>query len=138
MAQFDHASQRWYYIEQATGISRWEPPAYPAPYGQYGQPQVPQYAGAPVYPPGQQGPDPYYGGGPGQDRGYHPGYGPQGGYAPGYDYSQGGEHYSGEKSGKDKDKSKDDKKAMLLAGAGGLAVGAVGGALIANALGMLK
>ncbi|KAL4973409.1 hypothetical protein BDW66DRAFT_153859 [Aspergillus desertorum] len=113
VAQFDHASQRWYYIEQATGISRWEPPAYPAPYGQYGQPQVPQYAGAPVYPsPGQ-----YPGHGQqGHDRGYNPGYDPAGGYAPGYDYSQGGEHYSGEKSGKNK--SKDDKKNMLLAGAG--------------------
>jgi hypothetical protein len=25
--QFDHQSQRWYYIEQATGRSQWEPPS---------------------------------------------------------------------------------------------------------------
>jgi hypothetical protein len=26
--EFDHQSQRWYYIEEATGRSQWEPPAF--------------------------------------------------------------------------------------------------------------
>jgi hypothetical protein len=40
-----------------------------------------------------------------------------------------------EKKDKDKKKEKDGKGNMLLGGAAGLAVGAVGGALLANALG---
>jgi hypothetical protein len=130
VAQFDQASGRWYYIEQATGISRWEPPASPAPYGQYDHSQVPQYAGA--Y--GSQGaypgqPAPYPGQPPYQAQAPYPGqggyYDPLMGAPPGGDYS----HSKGEKS------DKDDKSKMLLGAAGGLAVGAVGGALVANALG---
>ncbi|KAL4806530.1 hypothetical protein BDV18DRAFT_117318 [Aspergillus unguis] len=116
VAQFDHNSGRWYYIEQATGISRWEPPAHTAPYGQYPPPQVPQYAGAPGYP--AQGQDPYHS---------------QYGGAPPGDYSQ-GQYYGGEKAHGEKDKSKDDKRNMMLAAGGGLAAGALGGALLANAL----
>ncbi|KAL4790225.1 hypothetical protein BDV19DRAFT_372842 [Aspergillus venezuelensis] len=130
-AQFDQASGRWYYIEQATGISRWEPPAHTAPYGQYGAPQVPQYGGA--YP--AHGGDPYA-----QGQSYNPNPYPAHGPPPGAgygDYSQGhGGYggYEGERSGEYKDKEKDDKKKMMMAGAGGLAVGAVGGALIGHAL----
>ncbi|KAL4947699.1 hypothetical protein BDW69DRAFT_108824 [Aspergillus filifer] len=93
-AQFDQASGRWYYIEQATGISRWEPPTQTAPYGQYGAPQVPQYGGA--YP--SHGGDPYA-----QGQSYNPNPYPAHGPPPG-------------------------------AGGYGLAVGAVGGALIGHAL----
>ncbi|KAI9373533.1 hypothetical protein BJX61DRAFT_379119 [Aspergillus egyptiacus] len=108
VAQFDHASQRWYYIEQATGISRWEPPPSPAPYGQGPPPQMPHYTG------------PYPGQPDAQYSGYIPGMAP-----PGSDFPHGSNGA---------DKQKDDKSKMLLAGAGGLAVGAVGGALVANAL----
>lgn len=114
VAQFDQTSQRWYYIEQATGISRWEPPSNNAPYGQYPPPQVPHYGGATgAYPQ----PDPYYGG---QNPGMAP---PAGG---GY-YPQG--------QVKDPKSDKDDKKKMMMGAAGGLAVGAVGGALVGHALG---
>lgn len=47
IAQFDQNSQRWYYVEQATGRTQWDPPQQP--HGGYGAPPPPPggYGGAP-------------------------------------------------------------------------------------------
>ncbi|KAK5106089.1 hypothetical protein LTS08_000205 [Lithohypha guttulata] len=111
--QWDQNSQRYYYLEQATGRSQWEPPSmsymsmdqsrgYGAPAGQ-------------TYPP----------------HGYGQGFSQHGqGYpAPGGLAHSGGHGYppgatgSGEKS---------NKGALLAAGAGGLAVGGLAGAALAG------
>lgn len=62
------------------------------------------------------------------------GFGAPGG---GYDQSQYGNPNPGGYPQGEPREEKSDKSGMLLAAAGGLAVGAIGGALIANALGML-
>jgi hypothetical protein len=58
------------------------------------------------------------------------GYGAPGAYGGGHDQS-GGAGYVDQAR-----KDKDAKKMMMMGAAGGVAVGAIGGALIANALGM--
>jgi hypothetical protein len=114
IAQFDQNSQRWYYVEQATGRSQWEapqppamsppPPGPPAAYAGYSG-----YNSSPMpNDPSKQGMGAVAAGGKGDKDG------------------------KGE-DGKDKKK---DKSNLLLGAAGGLAVGAIGGALIANKLGM--
>ncbi|KAF1955203.1 hypothetical protein CC80DRAFT_536208 [Byssothecium circinans] len=48
VCQFDQNSQRWYYVDQATGRSQWDPPAHnPAPQGPYAPPPGPPAPGAP-------------------------------------------------------------------------------------------
>jgi hypothetical protein len=61
------------------------------------------------------------------------GYGEPYSQGPGYNNNSGSGNYQGEP-----EKEKSDKSSMFLAAAGGLAVGAIGGALIANALGTLN
>ncbi|KAK4135527.1 hypothetical protein BT67DRAFT_433594 [Trichocladium antarcticum] len=124
VSQFDLQGQRWFYIEQATGRTTWDPPNsgyhQDASRGYGGE----QYGQAPGYPsPAHQAP------------GYpSPGYQGQGYQAQGYQ----GQAYQNDGSGNyqgEPEKEKSNKGGMLLAAAGGLAVGAIGGALIANALG---
>lgn len=112
--QFDQQYQRWYYVEEASGRSQWEAPGFNAGGGSDTRGD-PSHGGAPSY-----------GGGPGY--GGAPGYGappPQqyGGYPGGSPYPQ------------QQEKQKSGSSGMLLGAAGGIAAGAVGGALLANALG---
>jgi hypothetical protein len=107
--QWDPNSQRYYYVEQATGRTEWEPPYNPS----YGPPP----GGHSAY----GGHDSY-----GQSRdayGGHDSYGAHGGYG-GYDSHGYSEHH----------KEKDGKGGMIAAGLGGAAIGAVGGAIIAHEL----
>lgn len=117
IAQWDSQSGHYYYAEQATGRTQWERPL-PSGYS----------AGPPAgYDSSTRGHDAHYGGGQygGASGGYYPpqGYPPQGGH-----YDAG---YSGDGHKKEK---KSGKGGVLLGAAGGLAAGAIGGALIANAL----
>lgn len=112
ISQWDPQSQRYYYQEQATGRTQWEVPQYQ------------QYGGGPPVPQGQ------YGGGMG---GYGaPGYAGQPGQYQTSEYRD--EHGNVHKDFVDQDKKK-GHGGMLAAGAGGLAVGAIGGAVVANAMG---
>ena len=134
-----YASQRWYYVEQATGRTQWEPPIS----GAYSSPPPPpaSYGGYP--PPGGHSPydDPNrgYGGAHGSQHG-----GEASGYYAGGNYAQHDQSYGhggqpgggGPYGGHAAPEHKSNKSGMLLGAAGGLAVGAVGGALIADALGM--
>ncbi|KAK4129830.1 hypothetical protein N657DRAFT_661042 [Parathielavia appendiculata] len=107
--RWDDQYQRWYYVEEATGRSQWEAPGF----------DHSAYRG--------------------DNRG---GYGPQTPYgapSPGYDShgvpSAGGYDQTGH--GEYRGDHKEDKKGhsgMLLGAAGGLAVGAVAGAVIAHEL----
>lgn len=136
---WDQNSQRWYFTEHATGRTQWDPPNMGA-VGGYGQPG---YGGAPNYASGHPGSEHdrgmggggYYGQGQG-------GYGQPGGYPPQPDYSHGGQQPmygagpgAGYEATKDGKKEKKSGSNAMLYGAGGLAAGAVGGALLANALG---
>lgn len=130
ITQWDQNSQRWYYIEQATGRTQWDPPVQsPAPQGPYAPPPPPGVYGAPPY--GQQHGAP-------DERGlfgntHAPG---APGYAGGaYDHnsqsyghgdSQGYGHSDKDQKNKDKkDKDKGHSTAMLAAaGVGGVAAGA--------------
>jgi hypothetical protein len=118
--QWDQNSQRYYYLEQATGRTQWEAPSFhggpppgPPPPGGYGQGY-----------PGQHGGE--------HDRGMfgggHGSHGGPGGYGPG-GYGQGlpGQYgYDGHNS---HDK---DKNSALKYGLGGAAVGALAGGVIAH------
>ncbi|KZL77162.1 WW domain-containing protein [Colletotrichum tofieldiae] len=155
LVQWDTTNNRWFYVDQSSGRSQWEhpsPPTGPQGGSSYAPPPVPPhptsdtrafggdqghgygspapsyggaapYGGAPSYggspaPYGQ----PSYGGAPAPYGQAPYGQAPYG--------QQGGTNPYGEK---DKEK-KSGSSGMLLGAAGGLAVGAVGGALIANAL----
>ncbi|KAI0127223.1 hypothetical protein BJ170DRAFT_366021 [Xylariales sp. AK1849] len=102
--QYDHQHQRWYYVETATGSSHWEAP------------------GRAATPSGIPGSDPrgydssYAGDHGGGGHGKHSEYG-QGGHAGGYEHEENRNNSS-----------------MLMGAAGGLAAGASGGALLADAL----
>ncbi|KAL9027709.1 MAG: hypothetical protein Q9196_003804 [Gyalolechia fulgens] len=116
ISQWDPNSQRYYYVEQATGRTQWELPQSYHPGSLTSPPGPPM--GAP---------------GSGYDsRGGQ--YGPSAGY-----YSQETKqvvedpHGGGLKEVTEK-KEKSGKGGMLVAGAGGLAVGAVGGAMIEHAM----
>ncbi|KAI0970420.1 hypothetical protein F4678DRAFT_436771 [Xylaria arbuscula] len=110
--QWDQKYQRWYYAEEATGHTQWEAPGSRtsesrgwAPSGDYGAASH----GAPGY-------------GGYENRG-----------SSGYGYEQ---HGGGGYGGYNPDSQPVEKKKdhTLLYAAGGLAAGAIGGALIANAL----
>ncbi|KAH7026457.1 uncharacterized protein B0I36DRAFT_414950 [Microdochium trichocladiopsis] len=115
-AQWDQNQNRWYYVEQATGRSQWDPPAvigsHP-PQGPYAPLLVlpldslhTRSTASPMPPPPQHG---EFG------HGSHSGYGGDSGH---------GEHKK-ESSGTGK---------LVAAGVGGAAVGAIGGAIIAHEL----
>ncbi|KXH48543.1 hypothetical protein CSIM01_12912 [Colletotrichum simmondsii] len=157
LVQWDTNNNRWFYVDQSTGRSQWEHPSPPTG-GQggssYAPPPVPPHPSSDTRAFGDQGsgygsPAPQYGGAP-APYGGNPSYGgspapygqPQYGGAPA-PYGQapyGQDPYAQQQQGqnpygtKDKEK-KSSSSGMLLGAAGGLAVGAVGGALIANALG---
>ncbi|KAL8923100.1 MAG: hypothetical protein Q9208_004784 [Pyrenodesmia sp. 3 TL-2023] len=121
VAQWDPNSQRYYFLEQATGRTQWDPPQHFM--GSHG-----------AFPP-PSGP---LGGPPGGPQGYasHDPHGPSGAY-----YSQETKHTVLDSHGAkqqevyEKKEKKTGKGGMLAAGAGGLAVGAVGGAMIGHAMG---
>ncbi|KAK2040525.1 hypothetical protein LZ31DRAFT_40601 [Colletotrichum somersetense] len=124
LVQWDTTHNRWFYVDQSTGRSQWEHPSPPT------GPQGPSsYAPPPSSDTRAFGGDQGHGyGSPAPSYGGAAPYGqPPYGQAP-YD-QQGGTNPYGEK-----DKKKSNSSGMLLGAAGGLAVGAVGGALIANAL----
>lgn len=135
ITQFDQNSQRWYFVEQATGRTQWDTPA--VPHGGYAPPPT--------------GPSHAYSG----DRGHGAAPGPAGGYYShdnsdmpagaygGSSHDQNAQQYYGdikkteekseEKAAKKKDEKKDNStRNMMLAGAGGLAVGGIAGAMIAR------
>lgn len=129
---YDHSQSRWYYAEPATARTQWERPqdqgyGGPPPGGDgsrgfgggYDQQQQ-QYGGQPQY----GAPAPGYGGYPQQQQQY-------GGYPPQQQY---GAYPQQQYTDPQADKNK-DRKNMMLGAAGGLAAGAIGGALLANALG---
>lgn len=124
LAQWDHNQRRWYYAEPATGRTQWERPIDHS-----------QGDGERGYGGGGYGGAPPYGGQPGYDDGQFHGYGGGHGGEPQYggEYPQG--QYPQEYPSEQKSKSSSDKKKMMMGAAGGLAAGAIGGALIANALG---
>lgn len=126
ITQFDQKSQRWYFVEQATGRTQWDPPA----------------AAHINYAPPPTGPsDPYagdrgHGEAPGAPGGFYNQYGgamPAGGPG-GSGRDQNAQQYYGDvkKTEEKSDKKSSDKKNMLLAGAGGLALGGVAGAMLAR------
>ncbi|ROT36913.1 hypothetical protein SODALDRAFT_325481 [Sodiomyces alkalinus F11] len=138
VAQWERRYQRWFYVSQDSGRAQWEhpsppftpgpPPAtrsYPGVYG--GQPYAAMSAPLHTTPYPYRGngyvaehPRPGYGGGyPAQPYGGH-------GYGGGYP----AQHY-GAQAG---EKTKSGSSGVLMGAAGGLAVGAIGGALVANAL----
>ncbi|KAL8901059.1 MAG: hypothetical protein Q9207_005395 [Kuettlingeria erythrocarpa] len=117
VAQWDSNSQRYYFLEQATGRTQWEPP----------QQFIGPHGGVP--PPGAPPGGPF-------------GYGSQGAYgSSGAYYGQETKHTivdshgAGQEQTYETKEKKSGKGGMLAAGAGGLAAGAVGGALIGHAMG---
>lgn len=105
LAQWDQGSQRWYYLEQATGRTQWELPAFAG--------------GPPGGPPpgGDHRAVPY--GTPDAKHGHG---------SSGYDGAKKGDDH------KAKD-GKGGKGGMMAGAAGGLAVGAIGGGLVGHAMG---
>ncbi|KAL8974849.1 MAG: hypothetical protein Q9197_000928 [Variospora fuerteventurae] len=118
IAQWDANSQRYYFLEQATGRTQWEPP-----HQIVGSHSGPPPFGAPLM--GSHGYDQH---GP-STGGY---------YSQEVRHTVEGSHGGGPKEmyvKEEKKEKKEGKGGMLAAGAGGLAVGAVGGAMIAHAAG---
>lgn len=106
--QWDQNSQRWFYIEQATGRSQWDPPSHlpPGPY-------APPAAGAPYVPQAGHDERALFGNTQGHQ---------------GHDYTATGQATN------EAEKKKGHSTALLAAaGVGGLAAGAV----IGHQLGML-
>lgn len=103
--QWDQNSQRWYYVEQATGRTQWDPPAHlpPGPY-------APPPTGAPYQAPGGHDERALFGNTNGHQ---------------GHDYTPSGAATNEKEKKKDKDKDKGHSTAMLAAaGIGGVAAGA--------------
>ncbi|KAJ4286642.1 hypothetical protein N0V88_007932 [Collariella sp. IMI 366227] len=126
--RWDDRYQRWYYVEDATGRSQWEAPGFDHSAYRAG-PGGEESRGHGSTPYGA--PSPY--GGPSPHGGPSPYGAPPAGYgSSGYD-SHSGQYYD-ESRGKDKEKKSSGAGGMLLAGAGGLAVGAIAGAVIAHEL----
>ncbi|KAL8858804.1 MAG: hypothetical protein Q9178_004721 [Gyalolechia marmorata] len=113
IAQWDQNSQRYYYLEPATGRTQWE---------------LPQPSHGGFAPPGAP---------PMNSHGYdsHGQHAAPGGY-----YSQETKHIvedthgGGHKEVIEKKEKKSGNTSMLAAGAGGLAIGAVGGAMVGHAM----
>lgn len=122
--QWDHNSQRYYYVEQATGRTQWD-----APQGyNYSSPPPPSHGG---YAPPPSGPGGYHDQSRGQASDFYNSYGgaqPAAGY-PNPQHQDNAQHYYGDVAESEKKAEKKEKKEdhstrnMLLAGAGGLAVG---------------
>ncbi|CRK42797.1 hypothetical protein BN1708_008878 [Verticillium longisporum] len=136
--RFDERHGRWYYVDETTGTSQWEPPKTSVDDGGYGGSQ-------------HASKDQVYNAhsGAGEAAGYYAGhhYGQNAalyGQAPVQDYrpgQHGGTSYAGGYHGLEQHRPDLAEKRQgsgyggaLLGVAGGLAVGAVGGALLANAL----
>jgi hypothetical protein len=127
LAQWDQSSQRWYYVDQSTGRTQWDPPAgAPPPQGPYAPPAQGASGGYYQGAPAAQGAHGGAQGGHderglfGNTQGYDQGHGAGGSH--GYD-----SHGIVDKEKKDKDKSKDKghSTAKLAAvGLGGAAAGA--------------
>jgi hypothetical protein len=103
--QWDQNSQRWYYVEQATGRTQWDPPAHlpPGPY-------APPPTGAPYQAPSGHNERALFGNTQGHQ---------------GHDYTPTGAATNEKEKSKDKEKSKGHSTAMLAAaGVGGIAAGA--------------
>lgn len=149
VAQWNQQYQRWFYVDQASGRSQWEHPAPPPPvappvdqghgdgtraFGGHDSYPGNHYGGSPA-PGGYGSPSPYGQPGYGAPSPYgQPGYGAPSPYGqPGYGQPAYGQPGYGQPYGEGGEK-KSSSSGMLLGAAGGLAVGAVGGALIANAL----
>lgn len=135
--QFDQSSQRWYFVETATGRTQWDPPAMS--HGGYAPPPTGGYAPPPTGPSDAYSGDRGHGAAPGAAGGFYTQH-DQSGYG-GSSHDQNAQQYYGdmkkteETSEKraEKDKKKDNStRNMLLAGAGGLAVGGVAGAMLAG------
>lgn len=105
--QWDQNSQRNFYVEQATGRTQWDPPAFSPPPGQYGAPGY----GAPAY------------GAPGYSQDANRGHGD----------SSYGLGVPGAPIGKQGEKKKEKSNTGKLVAAG--AVGAIGGGILASQLG---
>ncbi|CZT16324.1 uncharacterized protein RCC_02166 [Ramularia collo-cygni] len=128
ITQFDQNSQRWYFVEQATGRTQWDPPAFS--HGGYAPP--------PTGPSDAYTSDRGHGGAPGAAGGF---YNPQAGYGTS-SHDQNAQQYYGDmkkteeksekKAGEKKDEKNNNARNMMLAGAGGLAVGGVAGAMLAH------
>jgi hypothetical protein len=147
LQQFDQQSQRFYYVEQATGRTQWEVPQHPVPQQQYSAPPPPTGGAYGGYQPPVQGqpgqPSPY--GQPqgdqqrGQASSFYNNYNGapsaplQGQQAQQYDTRT--NQYSGDADKKEKDKKSSGYGGAIGGAAAGVAVGAIGGALIANAMG---
>ncbi|KAF2006726.1 hypothetical protein P154DRAFT_529740 [Amniculicola lignicola CBS 123094] len=124
IAQFDQSSQRWYYVEQASGRTQWDLPAHnPPQQGPYAPPGA-------LY--GQQQ--------PGQDQrglfGNAHGGNPHGGYGAPQAYGGHGDPYAGgygDSHGKDHKEKKGPGMGMVaVAGVGGLAAGGLIGHAMAD------
>lgn len=103
--QWDQGSQRWYYVEQATGRTQWDPPAHlpPGPY-------APPPASAPNVGPGGHDERALFGNTHGHG---------------GHDYTPSGAETNAKEKEKEKKKDKGHSTAMLAAaGVGGVAAGA--------------
>ena len=107
VAQWDQNSQRYYYLEQATGRTQWNPPLAGPPIGSHG------YTGQGQY------------GAPGGSGGYYS-----------QQYNQYTDSHGGKHKEVYEKKEKSGKGGVMAGAAGGLAVGAVGGALVGHAMGM--
>ncbi|KAI9672325.1 MAG: hypothetical protein M1817_003347 [Caeruleum heppii] len=121
--QWDSASQRFFYVDQSTGKTQWEPPTFSA--------HPPPSAPGGYAPPSGAHDAPR-----GEASGYYSGAGhspmPPGAPPSGNPYGQQLHPEQGDKAKKEKDKG---KGGMMAGAAGGLAVGAVGGALVGHAMG---
>ncbi|CAJ2512868.1 Uu.00g009870.m01.CDS01 [Anthostomella pinea] len=125
-AQWDSNQNRWYYIEQSTGRSQWDPPAT------FGQPPQGPYAPPVGGPPGQVPYTTGHGDGfRGESGTYYSG---QGGMPPTEHQGQYGGDDRAYGQGGEQQKEKSGSGKAWAMGAGGLAVGAIGGAVIAHEL----
>lgn len=123
ISQWDQNSQRYYYVEQATGRTQWDAPQH----YNYSSPPPPSQGG---YAPPPSGPGGYHN--PSRDQGAASSfYNQYGGAMPAQGYNDPQHHdnaqqYYGDVANTEKkaEKKKDNStRNMLLAGAGGLAVG---------------
>lgn len=144
---WDDEYQRWYYVEEATGRSQWEAPGFERSSLASGGEQETRGYGDSSYsaPPQQYGGGGYGGYGGGHSGGGAPDYGyggqPQqqyGGYQqppPPQSYGGYDQHQQQAYGGEPVKEKKKDNSGLYMGAAAGLAVGAIGGAVIAHELG---